>query len=506
MTPRHHHIRNVPARRLLLLLCASAWACGAGPADPVGSAPLEVPSSPTSLPAPGDPSPSPEVSPIGLRISPEGGTIDPGETLQLHATLIMTDSTETVASEVAWSSTNLQVLTVSSNGLAVGVGAGIANVVVQSGELTASARVIVNVQLYLSQISVGDMHTCGLREDGATFCWGGNNHGELGTGDYASHIVPVPAARGYDLESIVAGGGFTCAVATGGLAYCWGDDSMMELGTTNVGKTSPVPVEIAGGRAYTSVSGSQMAHACALEAAGTAWCWGYNRFGMVGHGILRDEPEPVMVAGGLSFSALHSSFFRTCGVDVVGSVHCWGRGGSAQIGDADAVLDICNGLDCALSPRPVDSPVRFTSVSVSRMHTCALGEDARPYCWGSNESGQLGVGGFDEVVSPSVVTIPAAVVSVTTGQAHACALTIDGRAYCWGDNTYGQLGNGSWAASDIPVPVAGDHTFAHLSAGYEQTCGQTFASGVRCWGNNSAGQLGIGTTEPANLPALVQFE
>ena len=414
------------------------------------------------------------------------------------------DSTETIVDGLVWSSTNPQVLTVSSDGFVVGVGAGIANVVGQSGDLTASARVA--VRLYLSQISVGDMHTCGLTESGAAFCWGGNNHGELGTGDYTSHSVPAPAVGGYDLESIVAAGGFTCAVAAGGLGYCWGDNSMMELGTLDVGKTSPVPVAIAGGRTFTSVSGSQMGHACALEAGGAAWCWGYNRFGMVGHGILRDEPEPVAVAGGHTFAALHSSFFRTCGVDVVGSVYCWGRGGPSQVGDADAILDVCGGLDCALSPMLVDSPLRFTAVAVSRMHTCALGEDARPYCWGWNESGQLGVGGFDEVVSPNAVAIPAAVASVSTGRAHACALTIDGLAFCWGDNTHGQLGTGTWAASDVPVPVTGDLSFTTLSAGFDQTCGLTSAGTVHCWGRNAAGQLGTGGALSGNSPTLVQFE
>lgn len=386
----------------------------------------------------------------------------------------------------------------------MGVDAGVADVVARSGDLTASASV--SVRLYLSQISVGDMHTCGLTVNGAAFCWGGNSHGELGTGDYVSHSEPTRAAAGYVLESIVAASGFTCAIAAGGLGYCWGDDSMMELGESQAGKSSPIPVAIAGGRTLTSISGSQMVHACALEAGGAAWCWGYNRFGMVGHGILRDEPEPVAVAGGLSFAALHSSFFRSCGVDVVGSIHCWGRGGPAQIGDPNVVLDVCGGLDCALSPRSVDSPLRFTAVAVSQMHTCALGEDARPYCWGANEAGQLGVGGFDETVAPSPVIIPAAIASVTIGRVHGCALAVDSRAYCWGDNTDGQLGNGTWAPTDVPVPVAGDHVFTQLSAGYDQTCGLTSSGAAYCWGNNATGQLGNGTTQSANIPTRVLAE
>ena len=42
------------------------------------------------------------------------------------------------------------------------------------------------------QIDAGDAHTCGVTEDGAVYCWGRNDDGELGDG---SLYLPVRPAR-----------------------------------------------------------------------------------------------------------------------------------------------------------------------------------------------------------------------------------------------------------------------------------------------------------------------
>lgn len=41
------------------------------------------------------------------------------------------------------------------------------------------------------QVAAGDAHTCALRKDGAIFCWGRNDAGQLGDGTLFGHQVPV---------------------------------------------------------------------------------------------------------------------------------------------------------------------------------------------------------------------------------------------------------------------------------------------------------------------------
>jgi alpha-tubulin suppressor-like RCC1 family protein len=84
----------------------------------------------------------------------------------------------------------------------------------------------------LSAVSVGSSHACALRPDGPLLCFGGNNLGQLGTGDAATDFspVPVPVHGGHSFKSVAAGTFHTCAVTTEGVAYCWGGNRDGQLG------------------------------------------------------------------------------------------------------------------------------------------------------------------------------------------------------------------------------------------------------------------------------------
>jgi len=73
-----------------------------------------------------------------------------------------------------------------------------------------------------ANIVAGGMHSCLVSTDGRAFCWGGNDHGQLGTG--ATVRVSTPAGVGGDLRftAVAAGLSHSCAIARGGVAWCWG--------------------------------------------------------------------------------------------------------------------------------------------------------------------------------------------------------------------------------------------------------------------------------------------
>ena len=39
--------------------------------------------------------------------------------------------------------------------------------------------------------------------------------------------------------------------------------------------------------------------------------------------------------------------------------------------------------------------VEYSTVVAGGLHTCLVAADGRAFCWGGNDQGQLGVGGFD---------------------------------------------------------------------------------------------------------------
>jgi alpha-tubulin suppressor-like RCC1 family protein len=47
------------------------------------------------------------------------------------------------------------------------------------------------------------------------------------------------------------------------------------------------------------------------------------------------------------------------------------------------------------------------------------------------------------------------VVEVTGGREHSCARTADGSVYCWGSNDSGELGDGTTTERHTPLRVSG---------------------------------------------------
>ena len=88
-------------------------------------------------------------------------------------------------------------------------------------------------------------------------------------------------------------------------------------------------------------------------------------------------------------------------------------------------------------------------------------------------------------------------------------MTATGAAYCWGRNNSGQLGDGTRTDQSAPTVVAGGILFRTISAGELFTCGvagtpgvsggtSATAASVYCWGDNEYGQLGNSTASQSN--------
>jgi ribosomal protein S5 len=101
----------------------------------------------------------------------------------------------------------------------------------------------------LTQISAGYNETCALDSVGAAFCWGNNLNGELGNGGSISSSVPVAVKTGgvlagKTLTQVSAGDTNACALQSGGVAYCWGSNEHGELGNGSAAIGSSVPVVV----------------------------------------------------------------------------------------------------------------------------------------------------------------------------------------------------------------------------------------------------------------------
>ena len=181
--------------------------------------------------------------------------------------------------------------------------------------------------LALRHVSAGrsavDNHTCGVTVDGAAYCWGPNDAGELGDGTTADRTEPVRVATEASFERISAGGRHTCALDAGGTVHCWGANDAGQLGDgTTSDRAEPVPV--AGGPTFRSVSAGDR-HTCALAEGGEAYCWGAAPGGQ--------SDVPALVDDQLLFDQLHSGANHICAVTADGVAYCWGANDDGQLGD-----------------------------------------------------------------------------------------------------------------------------------------------------------------------------
>lgn len=268
-----------------------------------------------------------------------------------------------------------------------------ANEAGQLGDGTRSDRdqaTPVATDLRFSALSAGIAHTCGLTGDGQLACWGQNIGGQLGDGSRNDRTTPVLTSTP-SLRTLESGWSHTCAITASGTVYCWGLNRDGQIGDgTRVDRLSPRRVPAS---AEALAAGSS--HTCALS-AGTVLCWGDNRFGQLGDGTTESRPSPTPVTGlpGRA-TELVSGAAHACALLADGTVYCWGQNLHGQLGNGSTVN--------ATTPVAVAGSITFARLSAGGAVTCGVSIEGLEYCWGLNQSGQLGDGSRTNRAAPARV-------------------------------------------------------------------------------------------------------
>jgi alpha-tubulin suppressor-like RCC1 family protein len=302
--------------------------------------------------------------------------------------------------------------------------------------------------LRFASLAGGGWFTCGLLANGAGQCWGSGARGRLGGGVLENAPTPRPVAGALTFTSLSTGWAHACGVTDDG-TYCWGSGTALGA---DAGKYSVVPVPVSADPGLRALdAGSDFT--CALTGAGAAWCWGVNYEGQIGDGSTVSAAAPTPVAGGHTFTALSVGARHACGLTPDGEAWCWGDNSAGELGDASQ--------EPAVVPQPVMGGMTFAGLSAGGDFSCGWITDGTTYCWGSNSQGQLGAPSFDACATRPCGLTPLPVAGglrfrlVRTGGAHACGITWDGVLYCWGANQSGQLGDGTNVSRAVPVRVVG---------------------------------------------------
>lgn len=372
-------------------------------------------------------------------------------------------------------------------------------------------------------VSGGSVESVGFNacfiSGGKGYCQGANNYGQLGNGSTAASSEPVVVdtsgvLAGRHLVAISTSGGVTCALADdipSSNLFCWGrnDHGQLGDGTTNQ-RSRPIAVNgtAFGGHKVTSVSVS-VDHVCAI-ANFIPFCWGSGinsntanggpgvGFSGLGVGNAQDVLTPTMVT---TTGALHNKksytvqtvYGGTC-VIADGDVVCWGTN------DYGRFTGFNNGATSSSypsspPPRKVEAlaakPVTMLSVQTnsetvyqSAARMCGFYGDKTPWCIGDNSGATRAA-----QLPPAVLTQEVADISANSYYS-SCLLQVPAAVTCWGYGT-----NTSYALT-IPSTVIneGVSRFVHgLTASGSGApgghCLLTLAGNLYCW--KEAGSVGV---------------
>src|SRR3990167_122195 len=268
------------------------------------------------------------------------------------------------------------------------------------------------------------MHSLLLDEKQHVWSFGGNNHGELGTGTSAArgNLTEIDNLRG--IRTLFAGYNNSFFISNEGDVYANGYNNHCELGYSQMNLN--VPKRIEGIPPIQSVSAAQY-HSLLLDCEGSVWSTGKNSCGELGVGDTEKKsqfskiegiPEIKSVFTGLNFSVLldFDGYMWACGLlEIIAAEKNWLT--PAIIPNLPKVAVVETGIDS----------VMFSD------------ESGDTWALGNNTNKQLGISLEKATVPTKVEGLPAVVKSISQTH-HTLFLDVNGTLLSCGKNTSGQLG------------------------------------------------------------------
>ncbi len=235
---------------------------------------------------------------------------------------------------------------------------------------------------------------------------------------------------------------------------------------------------------------------CAVDPEGAIWCWGLNKYGILGTTEVTESFMPRRIGSDNDWKSVHVGDDQACATRIDDSLWCWGQNTEGQLArDSDMVRQSIDPLEVAIGA--------VMEFDTKNDHVCAVTTDQRLFCWGDNREAQIGQGD-NEFSGPNLYDLPKEVIepgpwqAVSVGDAHSCGLKVDGSIWCWGRNT--QFAANSEETSQVLQParqaMPPSGSWQGVSVGVYHSCAESSDSEWLCWGENQNGQIRFPSSDP----------
>jgi alpha-tubulin suppressor-like RCC1 family protein len=327
-----------------------------------------------------------------------------------------------------------------------------------------------------------------------------------------SAAVGEQALGSTDLIRDVAAGGGVLVVKADGSVVTWGRSPSGAIAT-------PVVIELPDKVLKVAVGGANLGGftGYALLEDGTVVAWGDNDEAQLGNGVVgADLPlgkypkpslTPVRVTGLADIIDIAAGNKNAVALRKDGTVWAWGSRAEGALGGGDAKPAGNLRVVSAMAPVRVPGLDGITQIAVSGNHSLALTRDGHVMSWGTNHSGELGLGTRFTGWTPARVVGLDSVVAIAAGNSAgngvSGALRQDGTVWMWGVNSSGMMGNGERPAAPdapggrilVPLQVKGIADAKQIAIGGGNVAAVMADGTLRTWGHNGYGESG---TDSAN--------
>ncbi|AKU98753.1 hypothetical protein AKJ09_05417 [Labilithrix luteola] len=304
------------------------------------------------------------------------------------------------------------------------------------------------------QISVGpNLGTCARTSDGAVYCWGRNDAGQLGR-PLSEQTLAVPTrVEGIPpVKDVQLGHRLACAIAAeGGGLYCWGVFSPDFMFAWDAYGIDAAPLTPFPPQAVTTMPGPLTSLAIAtagFPAMDTVIAMRADQVLVnIGAQVTGQTSVNPPWSGPLERSSVLRAWpFAWLAAD--NQLWQWLPHGGEKSANKVFLPKTELAVDVKLSAYSMSSSQQVEQGG-------ALLSTGKLYRWGANGAGALGVDPNDKPSAeyPMEVTqLGDRVVSFATTRGAACASLVDGTVECWGANAYGELGRGAVDLAAHPDP------------------------------------------------------
>lgn len=196
---------------------------------------------------------------------------------------------------------------------------------------------------------------------------------------------------------------------------------------------------------------------CGYKMTGHILTCGRNDSFQLGYSMesLQPTPRRVKTEEDVSFIDVSSARYHTLGLTSQGLVYSWGKGFGGKLGLGNEKTHIL--------PTCIHLKTKVLKIAAAKFHSLALTNTGNVLSWGSNKYGQLGLGNTLKSLRPTCVTAMkgpknASCVSIAASNSHSCCINEFGYVYCWGTNDSNQLGfrKESGKSSNLPRKVSSE--------------------------------------------------